>query len=138
MFSTLKTLYQRRAARRVFRRWARSYARDVIATRYSAAAAVREAVLPHLWATQAITDLGIGTGLIWEGVEIDGETVLTGLDISPAMLEQASGNPAFGPLYQCDVARQFWPIADMSQDIVTAAGLFEYLTEKMARHVFAE
>ncbi len=138
MISALKTLYRQYTARRVFGRWASSYEEDVAANRYSAAKAVQNALLPYLDRAERITDLGVGTGLIWQGIDIPDEVEITGLDISQAMMEQASAIPELGPLYLCDVGRQEWPIYDGTEDLIVAAGLFEYLTPDMADHVFEE
>ncbi len=138
MISVLKTFYQQRAARKVFGRWAETYETDVQTNAYSAANAVRQAILPLLQEDSRVTDLGVGTGLIWQGVEIPGEAEITGLDISPDMMEQASAIPELGPLYCCNVGADEWPLEHASQDLIVAAGLFEYLTEPMAIHVFEE
>lgn len=138
MISALKTFYQHRAARKVFGRWAETYEADVQTSAYSAANAVRQALLPFLEEESRITDLGVGTGLIWEGVEISDMTEIAGLDISPDMMEQASAIPELGPLYCCNVGADEWPLEDASQDLIVAAGLFEYLTQPMAAHVFEE
>lgn len=137
MITALKSFYQRLAARRVFTRWAETYEEDVAHNRYSAAQAVAQAILPYLHADSRIIDLGIGSGLIWQTLDIEDGMSIVGLDISSAMLEQASSLPV-GPLYCCDVGRDFWPADDNTQDMVISAGLFEYLTEPMARHVMAE
>lgn len=136
MLLALKTFYQRKRARQVFQRWAASYEQDVENHQYSAAQAVQQAVMPYLRPGQAITDLGIGTGLIWRGIVRPPGCILTGLDIAPDMLAQASAIPDIGPLYDCDIGTQYWPISDHSQDIIVSAGLFEYLTEPMIKHVF--
>lgn len=138
MISALKTLYRQYATRRVFGRWAASYEEDVTANRYSAARAVQQALLPYLETAERITDLGIGTGLIWQGIDIPDEVEITGLDISQAMMEQASSIPELGPFYLCDIGHQAWPVYDETEDLIVAAGLFEYLTPDMADHVFEE
>lgn len=138
MLDALKTLYQRFAACRVFSRWAEDYEADVTANRYSAANAVQIALKPHLKAQSRILDVGIGTGLIWEGLDIPEGAEIGGLDIAEDMLAQASSHPDIGALFLCDAGRAAWPCEDVYLDMVVSAGLFEYLTEKMARHVFAE
>lgn len=138
MISALKTLYQQFAARRVFDHWADTYEGDVKNHQYSAAAAVREALLPHLGADSQLVDLGVGTGLIWEGVDIPEDAEITGLDMSSAMMERASVIPELGPLYLCDVGRHDWPVYNETMDMIVAAGLFEYLTLAMARHALSE
>jgi len=138
MLDALKTLYQRMAARRVFSRWAQSYEADVANNRYSAASAVQSALLPYLQPGSRILDIGIGTGLIWEGMDIPESIEIGGIDIAPDMLAQASSNPAIGPLMLCDAGRHGWPCDDTYLDLVVSAGLIEYLTEPMARHLFDE
>ena len=138
MISALKTLYHQYAARRVFGRWAASYEEDVATNRYSAAKAVQDSLQTYLPMAGRITDLGVGTGLIWQDVDIPDETEITGLDISQAMMEQASSIPELGPFYLCDVGRHEWPVYDGTEDLIVAAGLFEYLTPDMAAHVFQE
>lgn len=138
MLETLKTFYQRMAVRRVFSNWAYTYEQDVRRHVYTAASAIAQELASRLREEMKITDLGVGTGLIWENLHIPDDTIITGLDIVPAMLEQASANTYIRYLYLCDVGKQTWPIEETSQDIIVAAGLFEYLTESMALHVLCE
>lgn len=135
MISTLKAFYQRLAVRRVFSRWADTYETDVAGNRYSAAKMVAQALTPYMKEGLCVTDLGIGTGLIWRDMDLPDDIEITGLDISAEMLEQLS-DPAIGPLFLCDVGRDGWPVEDNSQHMVVSAGLFEYLDESMAVHVF--
>jgi predicted TPR repeat methyltransferase len=138
MQQALKTLYQRFAARRVFSRWATSYEADVARHRYSAAQAVAQAVAPYLEPESRVLDLGIGTGLIWQDLEIPESAEISGIDISADMLVQASSNPDIGSLFLCDAGREIWPVEGGYLDAVVSGGLFEYLTQTMAKHVFKE
>lgn len=138
MLDALKTLYQRMAARRVFANWAGEYETDVAANRYSAAAAVRDALKRRLNADSHILDVGIGTGLIWQDIDIPQGAEIGGIDISSDMLAQASSNPDIGGLFLCDAGREEWPCEDAYLDMAVSAGLFEYLTAPMAAHVFDE
>lgn len=138
MRNVLNTLYQRFAVRRIFSRWAEEYDSDVQANRYSAARAVQNALKAHMRPAGHIMDVGIGTGLIWEGMDIPEGVEIGGIDISSDMLAQASSHPDIGPLFLCDAGRAVWPCEDDYLDMAVSAGLFEYLTEPMARHVFAQ
>lgn len=138
MLDALKTFYQRFAARRVFAHWAANYETDVQANRYSAAKAVQTALLPHLTPDSRILDIGIGTGMIWDGIDMPETAEIGGIDICEDMLAQASSHPDIGALFLCDAGREEWPCEDAYLNMVVSAGLFEYLTESMARHVFDE
>lgn len=132
-------ILQRFCTRRIFKDWAPYYEYEVAENGYSAASAVAEAALPLIKPAMQITDLGIGTGLVAQTLKKHQPSLhMTGLDISQEMLQHCAIKECANILARCDVGAAEWPMANNTQDVMTAAGLFEYLTQSMLYHVFKE
>jgi len=74
-----------------------------------------------------VLDAGCGTGALLETLAGAGRE-LTGLDISPVMLDKARNRrPIKGIELHCANAGESWPIADESTDVVLALAMFEFV-----------
>ncbi|KIX99572.1 uncharacterized protein Z520_05148 [Fonsecaea multimorphosa CBS 102226] len=114
-------------ARDLYNEWALEYDKDLEAEEYAAPKLAAQALIGALdgrLGTLEILDAGCGTGLV--GVELArilgaAPRHVTGLDISPGMLEVAGKTGVYGALEQADLSR---PIAksDESFDAVLCVG----------------
>lgn len=145
MLNLLINFYQRYAARRMFTRWSPIYEHEVTENAYSAADYVARSVIKHLQLASRdeadivnIADIGIGTGLLAQQIYDAMPCQITGLDFTEDMMAVCMAREITELLIKCDVGKDHWPIENLSQDVVMAAGLFEYLTPDMAQHFFAE
>jgi predicted TPR repeat methyltransferase len=77
-----------------------------------------------------ILDMGCGTGLVGERVRPLGRT-LTGVDLSPQMLEKARGRKIYDRLVCADLIR-FLESQDNAFDLAVAADVFVYLGDLSA------
>lgn len=95
------------AIRETYETWAPNYDRENIAGGFR---------LPHIGAAFTarfvprnagpILDAGCGTGLVGEALSVLGYARITGLDISPAMLEIADGLRCYERLYEHDLGKK--------------------------------
>ena len=87
------------ATRAFFDQWASSYDADMISQGYAAPARCAEALVTHVSdLSTAILDFGCGTGLSGQAFMDVGFTQIDGVDIAPAMLEQARAKGIFRDL----------------------------------------
>lgn len=129
----LKRVYEASTAeesRDLYDEWAKQYDKDLEAEDYAFPKLVAQALIDALggqpddskqFEKLSILDAGCGTGLV--GIELArfGATSITGLDISPGMLEVARKSGCYTALETADLSK---PIAkpDESVDSVTCAG----------------
>lgn len=142
MISTMLSLYQRWAARRMFARWSPIYEWEVTENSYSAADEVAKQAL-RLLAQQnttrpLIADIGIGTGLLAQQIQDAYPSRIIGLDFTEDMMAVAGARDITELLVKCDVGKDHWPIESGSCDMVVSAGLLEYLTPEMLQHFLSE
>jgi predicted TPR repeat methyltransferase len=142
MLRSLLNLYQRHAARRMFSRWAPIYEQEVTDNVYSAADEVAVAALAHAGKdalnNPVIVDAGIGTGLAAQQIYDSLPCRIIGLDFTEDMMAQCAAREITELLIKCDVGRDPWPLENSLADLVISAGLFEYLTQDMAKHFIAQ
>ncbi len=142
MLNGFLNFYQRHAAKRMFARWSPIYEEEVAENAYSAADKVARATLSYLAplarSQPKIADIGIGSGLLAQQIYDSMNSRITGLDFSQDMMASCAGRGITEQLIPCDAGRDSWPLPDGAFDAAVAAGLFEYLTPSMARHVITQ
>jgi predicted TPR repeat methyltransferase len=80
--------------------------------------------------TPRIVDLGIGTGLTAGKLRSYFSSAhITGYDLSPKMLRECAGKKIADELVEYDLGRDSWPIEQSSADIVSCAGLLEFIDD---------
>lgn len=72
-----------------------------------------------------VLDLGCGTGLVGERLK-QVSRILTGVDLSSAMLDQAAAKQLYQHLYKCDIA-DFLSSSEGVYDLVTCMDTFIYM-----------
>jgi predicted TPR repeat methyltransferase len=111
---------------------------DQAASTYSDIAAKAQYKVPAWLSTRlrkykgvspAVTDLACGNGLV--GQIFEENNIITrqmyGYDISNEMLLECGKNKIYSHVSRCDLSQGLPTLADMSVDIITAFGLFEFL-----------
>lgn len=117
--------------------WSKSYDTDVGMAHWIAPDRVFEAARSFLEKDSRILDVAIGTGLLSAQFrKAAGGTYITGLDISPVMLEECAEKGVADTLKRCDVERQRFPVRDHTVDLTVASGVFEFLGS--LENVFSE
>jgi len=101
---------------------------------YQVPEALAKLVLPELKANARVIDLGCGTGLVGMALAAAGAEI-TGVDLSPRMLEIAARRGAYAKLEQGELVDVLARIPAASAHAVMAADVFIYIGELSA--VFA-
>jgi N-acetyl-alpha-D-glucosaminyl L-malate synthase BshA len=119
-------------ARDQYDRWASTYDQDTARLGWIApaelAAAVAAFVPPASW--QSVVDLGVGTGQASRAYREAGARVV-GIDVSPAMLEQAAADPRFHALveHDLDLGLPASIVRHADADLVIACGAVHFLRD---------
>lgn len=85
-----------------------------------------EMVQPLLAAGPQVLDLGCGTGLVGEALRATG-ACLTGVDLSPRMLEVAAAKGCYQALHEAEVVTWLQQSPPAAFDLVMAADVFIYI-----------
>jgi len=101
---------------------------------YHVPEALAKLVMPGLKTKARVIDLGCGTGLVGVALAAAGAEI-TGVDLSPRMLEVAAGRGAYAKLEQGDLVDVLTRVPAASVNAVVAADVFIYIGELSA--VFA-
>ncbi len=72
-----------------------------------------------------ILDVGAGTGLVGELINIKNKQEIIGVDISPEMLDQAKNKKCYSSLMVADITKKI-PLKDNSIGAVVSAGTFTH------------
>lgn len=114
-----------------FNNWAPHYEGDTIRLHYTAHQAVVNrvgAIIPRNAPAPAVIDLGTGTGLVIRGLkEILPAAQFRGFDYAQEMIRHCQRNNPGVALDLWDLRKEVWPIAANSADIVTSAGLMDFI-----------
>ncbi len=78
---------------------------------------------------QAILDAGCGTGLVGKALHERGYQQLSGLDISPEMLERAQQTACYQQLQQHDLTATPYPFADHQFAAIACIGVFSLIAD---------
>ena len=115
--------------RAYFDAWADSYDKNLSAYHYGLPDKLSLLRKRHLPADKSLKLLaaGIGTGLTVPARDEPGNFHITGMDISPRMIDICSTKKIADDLYHHNAAQTPWPFPDKQFDIVQAAGLIEYI-----------
>lgn len=112
--------------RDAYKDWARTYEKDTVeGMGYIAPAVVAEKVAELLDKTAVILDAGCGTGLAGAELSKRDFGLIDGMDISPDMLDIASGKKVYRNLQVEDMTKPL-SYADDAYDAVTCVGTFTH------------
>lgn len=114
-----------------FEQWASNYDADA-STRmhYEGHSMVMEKVGAFARTARTIVDLGTGTGLVIKGLRDQfPAATINGYDLSPSMLARCAEKGIADTLVECDLREAVWPIEEEAADIVTAAGLLDFIKD---------
>ncbi len=78
---------------------------------------------------QAILDAGCGTGLVGQALAAQGFSDITGIDISPEMLEQAEASGDYHQVQLQDLSQTPYPFANNSFTAITCVGVFSLIAD---------
>ena len=115
--------------RQLFNQYAAGFDRHLLDTlRYTAPAELERVLRPYAgrYRDRAIIDLGCGTGLMGERLRGDAGH-LTGVDLSPRMLEQAAGKRVYDDLAEADVVTWLATRGSAIVSLITAADVLVYM-----------
>jgi predicted TPR repeat methyltransferase len=108
-----------------YRDWAADYDRHVAGDlQFTGGETIAAMLVEHLADRSArIIDIGCGTGLAGQALQAAGCTQIDGLDLSPAMLEQARAKSVYRSLLEADLLEPL-AIATKHYDAAISAGTF--------------
>lgn len=78
---------------------------------------------------QPVLDAGCGTGLVGQALASLGYNDITGIDISPDMLEQATATGHYQQVQLQDLSQLPYPLADNQFAAVTCVGVFSLIAD---------
>lgn len=109
--------------------WAHDYDQSAQEDDFVAPEKIARAIMAHATAKHwhgTLIDLGTGTGAVLQ--KLNGQfNHAIAVDFSPEMLQQCRGKNLADEIVECDLTQQNWPPSLSKADIVTSAGLMEYI-----------
>lgn len=109
--------------------WAGAYEKDAMGWGYCAHKKIAQKIEKSLQfhkSTPKVLDIGIGTGLVSQGVRKSRcDTHITGIDVSSKMLEVCRRNGAADDLHKVNISSDRFPFKDNSFDYTVSAGVME-------------
>lgn len=105
-----------------YQKWAASYDQDLRQLGWDKPQLIVETVMAHCPPCEAV-EFGVGTGQVGKCLKEAGFDRLTGLDFSPAMLEQAKRTQAYQRLLVADLQKPL-ELPSQSFDLALAVGIF--------------
>lgn len=88
-----------------------------------------ELLQPYVGLEQPILDAGCGTGLAGQSLQEKGYRQLTGIDISPDMLERAKQIGCYHKMHLQDLSDTPYPFVDNQFAAITCIGVFSLIIE---------
>ena len=112
---------------KLYKKWAQTYDNDfALSSDYLSPQKISNFFLKHSKDTDTpILDVGAGTGLIGEFLNIKGKKEIIGIDISSAMLHQAKLKNCYSSLIEADITKKI-PLNDNSLGAAVSAGTFTH------------
>ena len=116
----------RTATRQLFNQYAADFDHDLAALRYTAPKQIAEMLVPFTdrFTAKRVVDLGCGTGLMGQYLRV--ASPLIGVDLSPAMLEEARGKDIYDELVENDIVA-YCQLPQAQAALVTAADVLVYI-----------
>lgn len=109
----------------LYTEWASTYDRTMIeGLGYISHRRLVDVLCQHvLWRDRAVVDIGCGTGLVGVELAVEGFTTIDGLDLSTAMIAQASDRGCYRRLVEADLTGRL-PLDDHAYGAVVCNGTF--------------
>ena len=111
----------------LYKKWAQTYDKDfALNSNYQSPNKISSLFIQNSKITDTpILDVGAGTGLVGELLNIKGKKEIIGIDISAEMLEQAKLKECYSSLIEADITKKI-PLKDNSIGAVISAGTFTH------------
>ena len=112
---------------KLYKKWAQTYDKDfAFSSDYLSPQKISNFFIKHSKDTDTpILDVGAGTGLVGEFLNIKGKKEIIGIDISSEMLLQAKLKKCYSSLIEADITKKI-PLKENSIGAVVSAGTFTH------------
>ena len=112
---------------KLYKKWAQTYDKDfAFSSDYLSPQKISNFFIKHSKDTDTpILDVGAGTGLVGELLNIKGNKEIIGIDISSEMLHQAKLKECYSSLIEADITKKI-PLKENSLGAVVSAGTFTH------------
>ena len=112
---------------KLYKKWAQTYDKDfAFSSDYLSPQKISNFFIKHSKDTDTpILDVGAGTGLVGEFLNIKGKKEIIGIDISSEMLHQAKLKECYSSLIEADITKKI-PLKENSLGAVVSAGTFTH------------